>query len=225
MTSVSSLDGWNAEHGNEDYTAPNKGGNRFRLQTGMCYPITIRGATLCKSQLGEIQVMVDMDVKDYHSGKVVSNAKDWVSLPFQPITDMGKNHDIVKKLTMIRRNVLSTILSAIDPQRFCLGKKEDLLDRERIWHSWEDDHVLTHEEMNDRKIQCNREVLKYAEECHQSMQDVESVSLDEWRGTELYHSKKENERNPKYPYSRYHVEPAFGLPLFSQESASNDPPF
>lgn len=226
MTAISSLSDWNQEFGDEDYAAVDKRSQRFQLKIDVAYPVTIRTATLTISQLGEHQIALDMDVRDGITDEKVAEIKDWISLPMQPKTDMSKDKKTVVTLTRIRRNILAVLLGCIDEQRFVPAKAVDT-DGDRRYVSWETGEELPRDEFEERQLICNREVLKYAEECHRMLEETDGQDvrdMEDWAGTQLWHSKKENERNVKYPYSRYHREQPTMMPLFRKET-NNDTPF
>lgn len=216
---VNSLSEWMSTYGEADYETPEKSKGGLTIHLNVNYPVTVRHAAVCRSERGAVQVVLDMDVRDGKTDAIVGNFRDWIELPFQPVTDLQLgDKEKVERLTKMRRNWLLTFLSFVDPKKYRVGAlSSNEANGNALWSDWETQAQMTASQVEERRLLINREVLAFAKEQHRLLEDMNEVPLDDWAGIELWHHRKENPRNAKYPYCKYTRHPDKSMPVFSLE--------
>lgn len=197
---VSTLSEWSEKYGeNESFTRPVKSG--FTYEQDVAYSVRVKAAKVIKTKRNEIQLQLDLDVLDGEES--AGTSREWLTLPKQ-VTDSNLKDELVRKLTLRRRDDLQRILSASPGYKSAqIWDAREVVDG-KVRHSFEGT-PLDFKSFREREKAVNAFVMQVTDEWHE---DPGSDLSEGLTGAEFFLVKAANKSKPQYPYTNiYNVRP------------------
>ena len=212
MSSV--IDSWESQFGgNEEYVKANKAG--FDYDLDVAYRVRVADAKVTKTKRGDIQVCLDLQVREGgahgEDGDIIGSTKEWLTLPKQA-TDKELAKDLVKKITLRRRDDFQRILMTQDAKYAIYSSKEER-DGKKVYLD-PSGNVLTGAVYKERELEVNTAVMALCDSLH----EMEGQSVPELIGAEFYLVKSPNKKKPEYPYTNIFSSPPENMPVFGTDS-------
>ena len=215
---MSSIAEWNEQYADVN-PFPEKKGGAFDWQMNVAYPCRVNKARVVKSQRGDVQLQLGIDVLNGESDDADTQGREnfWIDLPKQE-SDKGRPRDQVEKMTVRRFANLMRVYSAALPGDYAPYKECKQEGQKRTYIGF-DDKPMEAADFDNRKHETQTRIVKTAEELH----GMEGQEVELLEGTMLYIEKAPNPRNEKYPYVNYYASRPRSTPVYQAED--NSTPF
>ena len=210
------LTAWNEQFGDVDLFSKDERPGQFNFEMKLAYPCRIKRAECKRSKFGDLQIELQFDVQgsdgEGDDVPVVGSSRVWLDLPKQP-GDIGKDKELVQKLTQRRYQNLLRVLSAAAPARYSLYAERKGQKNAYKFYDF-DGELMDGSDFNERKIETQTACIDFADK----LEEGENIEILE--GALLYIEKAPNPKNEKYPYTNFYARRPDDVKVFSSEDAA-----
>ncbi len=215
MSSAMNLDEWNKQFEGDNaielFRQSDKG---FELALDTAYTVNIREAKVVRSSKGDIQLQLDLDIKDGED--TLGTKREWLTLPKQ-VSDLQLTRENAEKATQRRFDDMLRILGAAFPKDYKnYAEKIEKPGQKPIFKDFEG-NIIVGDAWATRATQRQTKCIAYTDALHGRLDE----SIDELEGTSLYLVKATNKRDARYPYTNWYDARPSKVPLFSSDKGGD----
>lgn len=215
MSSAMNLDQWNAQFEGDNkielFRVADKG---FTFELDVAYPVTVREAKVVRSSKGDVQLQLDLDVKD--GDETIGSKREWLTLPKQE-SDLKLTRENAEKATQRRFDDMLRVLGAAFPKVYkSYAEKIEKPGQKPIFKDF-DGNIIVGDAWATRATERQTKCVAFTDALHGRLDE----SIDELEGTSLWLVKASNKRDARYPYTNWYDAQPSKVPMFQGKAGDS----